>query len=53
MKKKLNTKLSLYTILQILSITAFEKVPILQVFTNDNYTKTETGNPNQLFLFNF
>lgn len=38
-KKRLNLDLSLYTILQILSITLFEKVPIIQVLTNFNYKK--------------
>ena len=33
MKKRMQINLSLYTILQILSITLFEKKPILQVFT--------------------
>ena len=33
MKKQLKTDLTLYTILQILSITLFEKKPILQVLT--------------------
>ena len=33
-KKRLTIKASLYEILQILSLTLFEKVPILQFFTN-------------------
>jgi len=33
-KKQLNLDLSLYTILQILSVTVFEKSPILQVLTD-------------------
>ena len=47
-KKQHDIPKSLYTILQILSIALFEKVPILQLFTNNNYTNIETGNPNQL-----
>jgi hypothetical protein len=33
LKKQLNVDLSLYTILQILSLTLFEKTPILHVLT--------------------
>jgi len=47
-KKQHDITKSLYTILQILSIALFEKVPILQLFTNNNYINIETGNPNQL-----
>ncbi len=49
-KKQYDIPKSLYTILQILSIALFEKVPILQLFTNNNFTNTETYNPNQLSL---
>ena len=50
-KKRLNLELSLYTILQILSVTFFEKVSILQVLTETDY-KIESGDlPNQLMLF--
>lgn len=38
-KKRLNLKLSLYTILQILSVTVFEKVPILQLVTSTQYSR--------------
>jgi len=37
-KKRLGLDLSLYTILQILSVTAFEQVPIIKVLTNFEYT---------------
>jgi hypothetical protein len=36
-KKKLKIELSLYTILQILSISIFEKMPILQALTETDY----------------
>jgi len=52
-KKQLGLDLSLYKILQILSITIFEKTPILQGFLN---FADETENPNtgkQLNLFEF
>jgi hypothetical protein len=52
-KKRLNIKLSLYTILQILSVSLFEKVHILQLLTNINYDNLTLENPKQLFLFNF
>ncbi len=38
LKKELKLEQSLYTILQILSITLFEKIPILQAFTENDYT---------------
>ena len=50
-KKRLNLDLSLYTILQILSITAFEQVPIPQVLTHPDYNNPEGDSCNQLLLF--
>ena len=52
-KKMLKIELSLYTILQILSVTLFDKMPILQVLTDNDYTEKTYDNPNQLNLFNF
>jgi len=51
MKKRLNVDLSLYTILQILSISLFEKMPILQALTANDYINTTTSNHKQLKLF--
>jgi len=51
MKKRLKIDLSLYTILQILSITLFEKMSILQALTPDNYTDQITSGHIQLKLF--
>jgi hypothetical protein len=51
MKKRLKVDLSLYTILQILSITLFEKMPILQAFTAFDYNNITTNNGMQLKLF--
>ena len=51
MKKQLNLDLSLYTILQILSVTIFEKVPLLQVLTEFNYKSRGTDLDKQLLLF--
>ncbi|MCR4320728.1 MAG: IS4 family transposase, partial [Candidatus Brocadiaceae bacterium] len=44
--------LSLYTILQIFSVTLFEKVPILQVLTDSDYKKEPSILHKQLPLFN-
>lgn len=52
MKKRLNMEASLYTILQVLSVTIFERMPLLQVLTGLN-CRTETDDENnQLILFN-
>jgi len=50
-KKELKIDLSLYIILQILSISLFEKIPILQALTFIDYNKLYVENPNQLNLF--
>ena len=50
-KKKLKIELSLYTILQILSVTLFEKSPILQVLSDNKYIFDKEQNCNQLNLF--
>jgi len=51
-KKRLNLKFSLYTILQILSVTIFEKTHILQALTEIELIEKTTENDNQLMLFN-
>jgi len=50
-KKRMKIDLTLYTILQILSITLFEKMPILQAFTADDYKIRFTSKHIQLKLF--
>jgi len=50
-KKQLNLDLSLYTILQILSVTSFEKVSILQVLIEAGYKTENLDSCNQLMLF--
>jgi hypothetical protein len=50
-KKRMNLDISLYTMLQILSITVFNKTPLLQLFTNTSYENKITTNDNQLKLF--
>ncbi len=54
LKKQLRLDdLSLYTILQILSLSLFEKKPILQALTPQDYTNQKDGIRNQLELFNY
>ena len=51
-KKRFNLDQSLYTILQILSVTLFEKTPILRALSTIDYTTCEEQSGNQLNLFN-
>ena len=51
-KKRLNLDMSLYTILQILSVSLFEKTPILRALSNPPRQFREGVNHNQLELFN-
>ena len=51
MKKRLNLEESLYTILQILSVTVFEKMPILQALEGGRYRTQDDEVGNQLNLF--
>ena len=48
----LKIELSLYTILQIVSVTIVEKMPIYQVLTDCEFTKYNHDNSIQLDLFN-
>lgn len=50
-KKELGLELSLYTILQILSVNLLEKVPISQVLTEQSYRANDAAFSNQLMLF--
>ena len=50
-KKRLNLEVSLYTILQILSLTAFERMPINQVLSDTEYRSENPLMSNQLNLF--
>jgi len=51
-KKRLNTEASLYTILQILSLTLFDKTPLDQLLKNYEMKVNIQQNNNQLNLFN-
>lgn len=50
-KKRLSSPLPLYTILQILSVTLFEKVSLPQLLTMYESQLAESDTPNQLSLF--
>ncbi len=50
-RKELKLDLPLYTILQILSLTLLEKLPIYQVLTETPIDSLNTNDPNQLHLF--
>lgn len=50
-KKQLRLEQSLYTILQIVSVTLFEKMPLLQAFTDVDVIEQETMLDNQMNLF--
>jgi len=52
-KKRLKIELSLYTFLQILSVTVFEKVNIYQMVSENQYKCRHDQTPNQLNLFDF
>ncbi len=52
-KKRLKIEASLYTILQILSLTLFEKRPLKHVLTFDDYKEEPIQNSNQLNFFDF
>ena len=51
-KKRLHLEASLYTILQIFSVTLFEKTPLLQVLTDFSDDDSDHESDNQLNLFN-
>jgi hypothetical protein len=52
-KKRLELPGSLYTLLQVLSVTLFEKMPISQALQLTDYTNPNLPNSNQLILFDF
>ena len=49
-KKRLHLEQTLYTILQTLSLTLFEKTPLFQLLSQTLYTTEPTESPNQLIL---
>lgn len=50
-KKRLKINVSLYTILQVLSLTVFEKMSLLQIFTENDYKTISNPYAKQLNLF--
>ena len=52
-RKRLGLDASLYQILQILSLTLFEKTPILPVFQASDSQEESPDPGNQLILFDF
>ena len=52
-RKRLGLEASLYQILQILSVTLFEKTPILQVLQASDSDNDLLDTGNQLILFDF
>ena len=52
-KKRLNLDASLYTLLQIFSLTLFEKMPIQQAFAGNAPSQKQAESSNQLNLFAF
>lgn len=51
MKKELKIEASLYTILQILSVNIFERIPLIEVVTSQHFESIVAHKPNQLRLF--
>ena len=51
LKKRLALPQSLYTILQVLSVTLFERVPLIQALTITPDSTAEDESCNQLLLF--
>ena len=52
-RKQLNLQVNLYTMLQVLSVSLFEKMPINQAFSLNNSFPAGSENPNQLRLLDF
>jgi hypothetical protein len=52
-KKRLNLEASLYTLLQVFSLTLFEKMPIKQAFADSGHIPEHGNASNQLNLFAF
>ena len=52
-RKRLDLEASLYTLLQILSVTLFEKIPVQQALSRPETTSADPALTNQLNLFAF
>lgn len=51
LKKELEISISMNEMLQILSVSPFDKTPVNQLLTNQSYKNEDPDNPNQLILF--
>jgi len=49
-RKRLNLSLSLHGMLQILSVTPFERIPLFQLFTDGGFADTPSSSDKQLIL---
>lgn len=52
MKKQLKIEQTLYTILQVISISIFEKIHVLQAFADNHQNNLNDKSANQMNLFN-
>lgn len=52
-RRRLGIEASLYQLLQIFSVTLFEKIPILRTLQRDDFINELHGSANQLILFDF
>lgn len=52
-RKRLNLDASLYTLLQVFSVTLFERIPLNQGFLEADYTSGDHAHSNQLNLFDY
>jgi IS4 transposase len=52
-KKELHLHASLYTLLQVLSVSVFEKMPLMQAFSRTDSASAEVATFNQLNLFDY
>jgi len=53
LKKRLKLKQSMHAVLQVLSVSPFEKVPLEQLLSDSTVSKTNGDSRNQLTLFDF
>ena len=51
LRNRLGLSADLYTILQVLSLTLFETMPIFKLFSDIDYNLSNLENHNQLILF--
>jgi len=52
-RKRLNLDASLYTLLQLLSVTLFERMPLQQAFTTNGSIENQVNSSKQMILFDF